>query len=191
MQLRRQYVRPQQRHLVRQWHTGVQGRGGLDPEGSALSQQRGDGVLLGLRHAAAEIPRPAVLVVGRARALALLAAAARSLRRVRGGEQLRQRGTRRRRHRHRILRHSSRLGPGLSSRCVTRQRSLRCLLGFSAVNFERKFAEKSRAAVNLCGTDGEKFGNHWTRFKAPGYVMTLHLQENTVRCKIRFNYTPY
>lgn len=118
MQLSREYVRSQQRHLVRQWHTWVQGRGRFDPEGSALGEQRGYRVLLRFRHAAAEISRSAVLVVsGGARALAFLAAAARPLRRVRSGEQLRQRGTRRRRYRHRVLRHSSRLRSWLSSRC--------------------------------------------------------------------------
>lgn len=117
LQLSRQYVRSQQRYLVRQWHAWIQSRSRFNSQSSALCQQRGDRVLLRLRHTAAKISRPTVLVVGgSARTFALLAAATRPLRRICGSEELRQGRTRRRRHRHRILRNSSRLWPGLSSR---------------------------------------------------------------------------
>lgn len=99
-----------------QWHTGVQRVRRFDSQGSALSEQRGNRVLLRFRNAATQVPWPAVLVVGRACALALLAPAARSLRWIGGGEQLRQRRARGCRHRHGVLRHPSRLRSWLSSR---------------------------------------------------------------------------
>lgn len=102
---------------MRQWHAGVQRGRRFDPQGSALSEQRGHRVLLRFRNAATQVPWPAVLVVGRARALALLAPAARPLRWIGGGEQLRQRRARGCWHRHRVLRHPSWLRPWLPSRC--------------------------------------------------------------------------
>jgi len=147
VQLCCEYIRSQQRHLMRQWHTWIQGRGWLDPQCSALSQQRRYRILLRLRHAATEIPRPTVLVVGGgARALAFLASAARSLRRICSGEQLRQGRTRRRGHRHRILRHSSRLGSRLPSRCDSQKRSLESNTNqrlFSPAGFSR-FSPKEK-----------------------------------------------
>lgn len=109
-----QYVRPEQRDLMRQRYVRIERRRRFYAQCSALRQQRRHGVFLRFRYPATEVPRPAVLVMGR-RALALLAAAARPLRRIGCGEKLRERRTRRRRNRYRILRHSSRLRARLSS----------------------------------------------------------------------------
>lgn len=133
---------------MRQWHAGIQAGRRLDSQGSALSQQRGDGVLLRLGHAAAQVPWPTVFVMSGARAFALLASAAWPLRRISRGEQLRQRRTRRRWHGHRVLWHSPGLRSGLSPRCSTIQRFRFTSESIFAVMFHENPISRLRQALS-------------------------------------------